>query len=61
MISDPRIRRAKRWAERIAQEKSPLNKARCQRQMMRVLFSALPPKPDGTHPLDADQLKLEGV
>lgn len=60
MISDPRIRQAKRWSTRIAREKSPLNKARCQRQMMRALFSALPPKRDGSHPLDADQLKLEG-
>ncbi len=53
--------KAKRWAKRIAHERTPINKKRCQREMLRALFSALGPRPDGSDPLDGDSFKLEGV
>jgi len=53
--------KAKRWAKRIAHERTPINKKRCQREMIRALLSATGPRPDGTSPLDEDQFQLEGV
>jgi len=53
--------RAKRWAERIAHERTPLNKKRCQREAVRALLSATGPRPDGSDPLDGREFKLEGI
>jgi len=50
---------AKRWAERLPREKSVKSKKKCKNQMLLALFSALPPKRDGTHPLDPGKFKLE--
>ena len=55
------IARAKRWAERMVATRSPADKRRCRRQMMRALYAVMSPKPDGTHPLDAGRLTLEVV
>lgn len=60
MPADPRIVKAKRWACRIARGQSAADKRRCVRRALDALYSTLPPKRDGTHPLDADHLKLEG-
>ena len=54
------LKRAKRWAQRAAAVRSEPDRRRCHRQSMQALFSILPPKLDGTHPLDAHHLKLEG-
>jgi len=54
------LAKAKRWAYRIPAARSRPDKDRCRRQMLRALYSIMSPKPDGTHPLDADHLKLEG-
>ena len=51
---------AKRWARRVARQQSAADKRRCVRRTVDALLSILPPKRDGTHPLDADHLKLEG-
>lgn len=51
---------ARRWAERIPQERSRAGKARCLRRCLDALYTVLPPKVDGTHPLDSKQFKLEG-
>lgn len=53
--------KAKRWAKRISHERSPINKKRCQREMIRALLSLTGPRTDGTDPLDRDEFKLEGV
>lgn len=55
------IERAKRWADRMIATPSQPDKRRCRRQMMRALYSMLPRKTDGTHPLDASRLTLEVV
>lgn len=60
MAQPKALARAKRWARRIAAPQSGPDKRRCLRQCLNALYSALPPKPDGTHPLDAVNLKLEG-
>lgn len=60
MAAKPAIQKAKRWASRIPAARSRPDKDRCKRQMLRALYSALSPRCDGTHPLDADNLKLEG-
>lgn len=52
------LAKAKRWANRLPRERSDKSKEKAKRQMLRALFSILPPKPDGTHPLD--KFKLEG-
>jgi hypothetical protein len=49
---------AKRWAARLPRERSDKSKDKAKRQMLLALFSILPPKTDGTHPLD--KFKLEG-
>lgn len=54
------LAKAKRWSERIAHERTPINKKRCQREMRQALLSATGPRPDGTDPLDGDEFKLEG-
>lgn len=63
MVADPVTRarqRAKRWACRVAAQQSLPDKNRCVRRMFEALYVTLPPKRDGSHPLDADNLKLEG-
>jgi len=57
---DPRLKRAKRWLNRAAAARSEPDRRRCHRQGLQALLSILPPKRDGSHPLDADNLKLEG-
>lgn len=61
-VTDSRrmIARSKRWSERLAAcaSRSERDKGKCYRQMMAALLGALPPKRDGTHPLD--KFKLEG-
>ena len=52
--------RAKRWSRRVAAARSAPDQRRCVRQCLMALYSTLPPKRDGSHPLDAQQLKLEG-
>jgi len=52
--------RAKRWARRVCGNQSEADKRRCVRRTLDALYSILPPKRDGSHPLDADKLKLEG-
>ncbi len=54
------MQRAKRWADRYAAcaARSDRDSQRCYRQMMAALLGALPPKADGTHPLD--KFRLEG-
>lgn len=52
--------RAKRWSERVSARQSKADKRRCVRRTLEALYSILPPKRDGSHPLDADSLKLEG-
>ena len=59
-MTKPSIAKAKRWAYRIPAARSRPDKGRCYRLMLRALYSSMSPKPDGTHPLDADSLKLEG-
>jgi hypothetical protein len=54
------LEKARRWAERVACNQSKRDKQRCVRRTLDALYSILPPKPDGTHPLDADKFKLEG-
>lgn len=51
---------AKRWARRVCREQSAADKRRCVRRTLDALYSILPPKPDGSHPLDPNNLKLEG-
>ncbi len=51
---------AMRWARRVARAQSAADKQRCVRRTVDALLSALPPKVDGTHPLDAGHLKLVG-
>lgn len=58
--SDPRLKRAKRWSRRISAARFRPDKLRCLRQCLNALYSMLPPKLDGSHPLDADRMKLEG-
>jgi len=57
----PEFTRAKRWANRLPGARSRADKRRCLRQMMAALYSALPPKTDGTHPLDASRMTLEVI
>jgi hypothetical protein len=57
---DAKLRQARRWARRVAARQSGPDKRRCLRQALNALYSTLPPKRDGTHPLDAAALKLEG-
>lgn len=54
------IARAKRWARRICREQTRPGKQRAKNRMLCALYSALPPKADGTHPLDNKNFKLEG-
>jgi hypothetical protein len=58
--ADRAIARARRWARRVARPQSRPDKNRCVRRTLEALYSILPPKRDGSHPLDADSLKLEG-
>ena len=60
-IMHPAIARAKRWANRLPACRSRVEKNRVYRQMRTALFTALPRKADGTHPLDAEQMTLEVV
>lgn len=55
------LERAKRWAKRLPFCRSRADKRRVYRQMRMALLSALPPKTDGTHPLDADRMTLEVI
>lgn len=57
---NPELVKAKRWACRVGREQSAADKRRCVRRTLDALYSILPPKLDGTHPLDAERLKLEG-
>lgn len=59
-MKKPELVKAKRWACRVRAQQSEADKRRCVRRTIDALYSILPPKRDGTHPLDADQLKLEG-
>lgn len=59
-MKPPALVKAKRWACRVGREQSAADKRRCVRRTLDALYSVLSPKRDGTHPLDADQLKLEG-
>lgn len=54
------LRQAKRWSERYAPcaQRSARDGKKCYDKMMAALLGALPPKRDGTHPLD--KFKLEG-
>lgn len=54
------LAKAKRWARRIAAARSAPDKRRCLRRCLDALYAALPPKRDGSHPLDSNNLKLEG-
>jgi hypothetical protein len=54
------LNRAKRWLDRAAAASSGPDRQRCHRQGLLALYSTLSPKRDGSHPLDADQLKLGG-
>lgn len=60
MAARAQLQRAKRWARRVAADQSAPDKRRCVRQCLNALYSILPPKADGTHPLDARNLKLRG-
>lgn len=60
MSDAARILQSKRWARRIARGQSAADKRRCVRRCLDALYAALPPKRDGSHPLDADRVKLEG-
>lgn len=60
MASAPELQRAKRWARRVAADQSKADKRRCVRRTLDALYSILPPKVDGTHPLDPSNLKLRG-
>jgi hypothetical protein len=44
----------------VACRQSKADKNRCVRRTLDALYSILPPKVDGTHPLDARSLKLRG-
>lgn len=57
----PAIARAKRMAERLPACNTGPGKRCAMRLMVRALLSALPPKRDGSHPLDADRMKLEVI
>lgn len=50
--------KAKRWARRICSEPYRPGKDRAKNRMLESMYSAMSPKPDGTHPLD--KFKLEG-
>jgi hypothetical protein len=56
----PELLKAKRWARRVGGEQSKADKNRCVRRTLDALYSILPPKRDGTHPLDPEKMKLEG-
>jgi len=45
------LRTAKRWAKRIAKESTKAGKQSCIRRCLDALYSILPPKTDGSHPL----------
>jgi hypothetical protein len=51
---------AKRWANRLPRERSENSKLKAYNLMLRALLSTLPPKTDGTHPLDHKHFELEG-
>lgn len=53
------IARAKRLSFGLPKCRSRAEKRRLYRVMRAALFSALPPKKDGSHPLDADRMTLE--
>lgn len=57
MSTLPAIARAKRWAHRLPRERWQPGKQKCKKLMLEALYSALPPKRDGTHPLDAQQVE----
>ena len=57
---EKRLAQAERWAERVACRQSKADKNRCVRRTLDALYSILPPKLDGSHPLDARSLKLRG-
>lgn len=59
-MKNPAIAKAKRWASRIPAARSRPDKDRCKRQMLQALYSTMARARDGTHPLDADHLKLKG-
>lgn len=46
------LKRAQRWAHRLPHERWQPGKQKCKKLMLEALYSALPPKRDGTHPLD---------
>ena len=58
--ADPRLKRAMRFARRAKKCRTDADRMSTWRQMRDALLSCLPPKRDGSHPLDADNLKLEG-
>ena len=54
------LKRAMRFAKRAKHCRSEPDRRSTWRQTIDALYSALPPKADGTHPLDARNLKLRG-
>jgi hypothetical protein len=57
---EKKLAQAERWANRVACQQSKADKKRCVRRTLDALYSILPPKPDGSHPLDARNLTLRG-
>lgn len=56
----PGFQRAMRFAKRAKHCRSEPDRRSTWRQTVDAMLSALPPKADGTHPLDARNLKLRG-
>jgi hypothetical protein len=56
--TEKQLRAAKRWANRIPKERTKAGKQSCIRRCLDALYSILPPKADGSHPLHT--LKLRG-
>jgi len=54
------FQRAMRFAKRAKFCRSEPDRRSTWRQTVDAMLSALPPKPDGSHPLDARSLKLRG-
>mgnify|MGYP007080395341 CR=1 FL=1 len=59
MIINPKLAQARRWSERVAREQSRQDKQRCVRRTLDALYFILPPKRDGSHPLDEQSFRLE--
>jgi len=57
---EKKLAQAERWANRVACQQSKADKNRCVRRTLDALYSILPPKTDGSHPLDGRSLTLRG-